>query len=146
MLENMENMFDNMKPMMKKLKKKSYEVNTAEFTERNGHYFQEMTEYVEKARNKELAAQETAALFVDHVQKRFSSKKGKIDSLQQADLNFFMIFYVFPTILKTEHEHAVLIADAVCGEWGRRFPGNDIQYTDYDTLYGSFREKIFGIF
>lgn len=57
-----------------------------------------------------------------------------------------MIYYVFPTILGTEHEYAKLIADSICSAWGKRFKESQIQYTDYDTLYGSFREKIFGIF
>ena len=78
--------------------------------------------------------------------KKFASKKGKIDSRTQVDLNFFMIYYVFPTILGTEHEYAKLIADSICSAWGKRFKESQIQYTDYDTLYGSFREKIFGIF
>ena len=43
-------------------------------------------------------------------------------------------------------EYAKLIADSICSAWGKRFKESQIQYTDYDTLYGSFREKIFGIF
>ena len=46
----------------------------------------------------------------------------------------------------TEHEDAVLIADQIRDEWGNRFKDSKIQYTDYDSLYGAFREKIFGIF
>ena len=33
------------------------------------------------------------------------------DSAVQTDLNFFMIYYVFPAILLTEHDDAKLIAD-----------------------------------
>ena len=43
-------------------------------------------------------------------------------------------------------DDAKLIADSICSAWGKRFKESQIQYTDYDTLYGSFREKIFGIF
>ena len=56
-----------------------------------------------------------------------------------------MIYYVFLQF-GTEHEYAKLIADSICSAWGKRFKESQIQYTDYDTLYGSFREKIFGIF
>ena len=42
MLKNLETMFDNMSDMMKKLKKKSYEINMEQFLEKNGHFFQEM--------------------------------------------------------------------------------------------------------
>ena len=92
------------------------------------------------------AAEEIADTLINRVEKKFASKKGKIDSRTQVDLNFFMIYYVFPTILGTEHEYAKLIADSICSAWGKRFKESQIQYTDYDTLYGSFREKIFGIF
>ena len=33
------------------------------------------------------------------------------DSAVQTDLNFFMIYYVFPAILLTEHDDAKLIAE-----------------------------------
>ena len=68
------------------------------------------------------------------------------DSAVQTDLNFFMIYYVFPAILLTEHDDAKLIADHLCSRWGEKFKNSKIQYTDYDSLYVSFREKIFGIF
>lgn len=76
----------------------------------------------------------------------FLHEKGKIDSAVQTDLNFFMIYYVFPAILLTEHDDAKLIADHLCSRWGEKFKNSKIQYTDYDSLYVSFREKIFGIF
>lgn len=72
--------------------------------------------------------------------------KTNIDSAIQTDLNFFMIYYVFPAILLTEHDDAKLIADHLCSRWGEKFKNSKIQYTDYDSLYVSFREKIFGIF
>lgn len=147
MLENIAGMFDNMKDMMRKLKKKSYEVNMEQFLDANGHYLKEMTEYMDSAEDKEKAARAIAVSFVDEVEGRFASgKKNKIASYLQADLNMFAVYYVFPAILKTGHEDAKTIADAVCSEWGARFKDSKIGYTDYDTLYASFREKIFGIF
>ena len=147
MLDHVEIAFETMKPMMKKLKKASYEANMEDFLRKHGHYFQEMTDLVENAEDKEQTASEIAEVFADKVEKAYaSSKKGVIEGVVQLDLNFFMIYYIFPALLKTEHEDAVLIADHLRDEWGRRFKDSDIQYTDYDTLYGAFREKIFGIF
>lgn len=147
MLDHIEEIFVNMRPMMKKLKKASYEKNMEEFLEHHGHYFSEMTEYTEHAPDKEGCAEEIAVCFAERVEKAFrSEKKGKIEGCVQADLNFFMIYYVFPALLKTDHEDARLIADAICSEWGKRFKDSKIRYTDYDSIYGAFREKIFGIF
>lgn len=147
MLNHIEIIFDDMKPMMKKLKKKNYQENMDGFLNRHGHYFHEMTALTAEAEDKEKMAGEIAAVFVDGVEKKFASpKKGRIDGVVQLDLNFFMIYYVFPAILLTEHEDARMIADRVRDEWSRRFKDSDIQYSDYDTIYGAFREKIFGIF
>ena len=46
----------------------------------------------------------------------------------------------------TNYTDAKLIADHLCSRWGEKFKNSKIQYTDYDSLYVSFREKIFGIF
>ena len=146
MLQNIEIMFDDMKNMMKHLKKKSYEKNMEQFLREHGHYFKEMTDYVDASDDKQEAAKEIGVQLVDSVHKKYATgKKNKIVSYVQTDLNFFMIYYVFPAILKTDHKERKLIADSICEEWGNKFVDSKIGYTDYDTLYATFREKIFGI-
>lgn len=144
MLEQVETMFDDMRDMMKKLKKASYEKNMSIFREKNEHFLQEMAQYVEQAEDKETAAKEVAVVFTGAVKNRFSVK-GKIKPYLQTDLNFFMIYYVFPAILLTESEYKDLIAKSVCEEWGGKFVDSKIGYAGYDEIYGGFREKIFGI-
>ena len=146
MLQGIETIFDDLEQMLHHLKKKSYEANTEVFVRENGFYFEEMKEYVEVAEDKDAAVEELAQCFVNAVDKKFKNKKGKINARTQMDLNFFMIYYVFPTILKLESPDAKRIADGICKVWSRTLKESDIQYTDYDTLYASFREKIFGIF
>lgn len=145
MLDRVESIFDNMLDMMKKLKKTSYETNMKTFRESYGHYFTEMTQYVEKSEDKEAAAEEIAHIFIDAVIGKFSVK-GKIRSRTQADLNFFMIYYFFPALLLTESETRDLVARSVRDKWASSFKESNINYTDYDKIYGGFREKIFGIF
>lgn len=147
MLDNIATMFDDMKSMMKHLKKKNYETNMDQFLKKYGSYFAEMTQHLEATEQKDVAVKELANCFVSEVEKRFATgKKNRIPSYVQADLNLFMIYYVFPGILKTEHENASMIADGICAKWGETFKDSKIGYTDYDTLYQSFKEKIFGIF
>lgn len=147
MLDNVAVMFDDMKNMMKHLKKKNYEANTKIFQEQYSHYFREMTEYLENAEDKDAAAKEIATIFIQSVKEKFIPEKKKhIPSYQQTDINLFMIYYVFPAILMTNHEDAKIIADTLCSEWGKSFKDSKIGYTTYDELYVSFREKIFGIF
>lgn len=145
MLERVESIFDNMVVMLKKLKKKNYEERMMNFRQEYGHYIQEMTEYVDSQEEKEAAVNTIAEVFTDKV-KEHAEVKGRINGRKQADMNFFMIYYVFPAILLTEHEAAERIADAICEKWGRTFKDSKIGYTSYEKLYESFRNKIFGIF
>ena len=146
MLQGIENIFDKKDIMLKHLKKKNFEENTEYFKEAYGHFYDEMFEYVDAAEDKQTAAKELADAFIKAVQSKYSGKNGKISGRDQVDLNFFMIYYVFPTFLSYESEDNKLIADAICNKWGSTFKDSKIQYTDYDSLYGSFRHKIFGIF
>lgn len=146
MLKNIADMFENRNDMLKKLKKKNYETNTIQFRNTYGHYFREMFEYMESSEDKTAAAEKVGKILADEVKETYSNKKGKIDSRTQADLNFFMIYYVFPTVLAMEKEDAKTLADGIRDVWARSFKDSDIQYTDYDSLYNGFSEKIFGIF
>lgn len=146
MLQGIETVFDNKEKMLGHLKKKSYEQNTKIFLEKNGHYFQEMAEYVGQAEDREAAAREIGECLVKAVKDHLSNKKGKLDARTQVDLNFFMIYYVFPSVLRLEGEDSGLIAEGICQVWGNSFKESKIQYTDYDTIYQSFHEKILGIF
>lgn len=148
MLQQIETMFDNKEAMLKKLKKKSYEQRMWDFREKNGHYFDEMTAYVgsvEDEQGKKTAAEEVAKVLTEAVYNHFQ-KKGKMNGRVQADLNFFMIYFVFPALLLTDHADATLLADTICSKWGSTFKNSNIGYTTYQKLYDSFRNKILGIF
>lgn len=145
MLDQIETMFDNKEAMLKKLKKKNYEERMAEFREKNGHFFEDMISYVSSAQETKGAAEEVADTLTEAVFSRFQ-KNGKMNGRVQADLNFFMIYYVFPALLLTEQEKAPVIADAICEKWAKKFKNSNIGYTTYQKLYDSFRNKIFGIF
>ena len=67
MLDHVEIIFENMKPMMKKLKKKNYKANMEEFLGTHGHYFQEMTELTENAEDKGAVADEIARTYAEGV-------------------------------------------------------------------------------
>lgn len=145
MLEHVETVFNGMLGMMKGLKKAAYEKNMKSFREENGHFFREMGQYVKAEEDKERAAKEIGDIFVKAVNENFAVK-GRIKSKMQADLNFFMIYYVFPALLLEENEYGVLIADSIRDKWSAAFKDSNIQYADYDRIYGAFHEKIFGLF
>ena len=144
MLQQVETVFEDMAPMLKGLKKKTYEANMKVFREKNNEFFFSMMDQL-KVGNKERIAQHLSNSFVAAVKQIFE-KRGKIKGNQQMDLNFFMIYYVFPSILMTQSDDAKLMADTLCETWGKSFKDSKIGYTEYDKLYESFKEKIFGIF
>ena len=143
MLQQVETMFEDMAPMLKGLKKKNYETNMKAFREKNNEFFFQMMDQL-KTEKKEVVAKHISNSFVAAVKQIFE-KRGKIKGKVQMDLNFFMIYYVFPSILMTQSDDAKLMADTLCETWGNSFKDAKIGYTDYDTLYESFKEKIFGI-
>lgn len=143
---NMAGMYENMKAMMKKLKKPVYEKNFAGFRETHGALIRQLIAYVEQSDDKAAAGRELGRQLVGELKETFASPRGKMNSGVQADLNLFTIFYIFPAILIEDSEDAKQLADAICEVWAEEFKGNNIQYTDYDTLYQSFRNKIFGLF
>lgn len=144
MLQQVETIFEDMGPMLKVSKKKNYEENMKNFREKNNEFFFQLTDWL-KGENKAAIAQKLSNSFVESVKQIFE-KNGKIKGRLQADLNFFMIYYVFPAILMTQSDEAKLLADTLCETWGNSFKDSKIGYTDYDNLYESFKEKIFGIF
>lgn len=131
---------------MYRIKKKVYKERMEAFWRKNTDTIKEMTGYVEKAENQKEAAAEVAAALGDVVAKRFG-KKGKINGRSQMDINLYMIYYVFPSILMTKSECAEILADAIRDEWRGRFRDSaQMNYTTFEELCGTFQEKFLGIF
>lgn len=146
MLEKIETIFDNKETMMKHLKKAGYIQNMEEFRNKHGHYFDEMVSLVDSADDKAQAAKEIADNFTGKVKQANLNRFGRVMGKTQADLNLFMVYYVFPAILLTENQSAKEVCDAICTSWALTFPKNNIGYTTYEALVPQFKEKIFGIF
>ena len=71
-------------------------------------------------------------------------KLGKVRMGDLMNLNYFLIYYIFPAVLKNEGENGASICDTLRDTWNSHFKSN-INYTDYDTLMEGFQTKIFGI-
>jgi hypothetical protein len=145
MLEHAEVLFEDKSAMMRKLKKASYEENMKKFRETYKGYLEEMLGAVSAASSPEDAAKQVGTAFANQVFDAFAVK-GKVKGAEHADLNLFMIYYVFPAILLTEDPGATILCDGLKTAWNGRFKNTNIGYTDYETLSNSFRNKIFGIF
>ena len=145
MPEHMETVFDQMPELMKSLKRPKYEANMDLFWTNHRPVFDGMAAFVGDAEDQAGAARNIAERFVDSVAEKFSVR-GELRGRTEADLTFFMIYYVFPAILMTGHFAARDTADAIRDEWSARIAKRQINYTDYESLRKTFREKIWGIF
>ncbi len=145
MPEHSEQVFKDLEQMLRKLKKPTYEANMEKFRAEQGEFIDQMVQYVKNSEDTDDAIKKISNAFADDVFKAFSVK-GRIGGRMQADMNFFMIYYVFPAILLTKADCAQGLCDGLRDAWNSRFRNTRINYTSYDRLYETFRNKIFGIF
>lgn len=145
MLQGIEIIFADRVTMLTSLKKKAYEIFFREFEQKYEHYFTEMREYVEQADNEEAAAQEIGECINQAMIKAGSNKRGRLDARTRSELSLFMVYYMFPAILK-QGEAGQIIADGVLAACRRGLKNRSLQYVDYDTVYNGFHEKILGLF
>lgn len=166
MLEQAGSMFDDMEGMLNRIKRKVYGERMDYFRKKNAQLLSEMTGFVEQAAHqnqvkdqdqvqvenqdqtekRDESAAQVAKAFADAVEARFA-KRGKISGRSQMDINLFMIYFVFPAILLTESDCAVSLADAIRDEWRGRFRDSaQLDYTTYEEISGTFKEKFLGLF
>lgn len=142
MLENVITMFDDRKALVGKIKKTAYEANMPVYREKYGHFYTEMLGEIAGSDDVEATAKEVANVFCKNVFDG-AAKKGRIKSSMTMDLNFLMVYYVFPGLLLTEDENATVLADAIRDKWNETFNCN-ISYGTYDFIMEGFRKKLFG--
>lgn len=145
MLDGTIQMFANYKLMLKKIKTKTYEERFAKFMADNKSNLDAMLVYVRGRQDKDTAAAEVASIVAENVYSEYG-RWGRLSGGAKADLSLYMVYFIFPSILKTEDENAVLLCDAIRDEWRTRTNNPIYEYTTYDELHGTFQEKLFGVF
>lgn len=135
--------FDDATYMSKVKTKKEYENLTKNFKSNRLEYLKPLFESIDAAEDKAAVMTDETKQFSEDVFETFE-KKGKVKGATQVTLNYFMIYYIFPTILSEREEDGKEICDALKGNWNATFKGCNIGYTDYDSIYKGFQTKIFG--
>ena len=131
---NVEKIFEDYDYLSKVKTKKDYEINSDRFKKDRMEYLKDLTQAEDLSQRAGELCQDVFDAF---------QKRGKIRGGDQMTLNYFMIYYVFPSIL-SECQNGNDVCDALKDAWNNQFKEN-ISYTDYETLLGGFRTKIFGI-
>lgn len=138
-------MFDGYRTKLKKIKRKTYEERFDLFFSENRPVLDDMTQYIKGREDASVAAGEVANIFAENVFAEYADG-GKMPGSVKTDLSLFMIYFVFPSILKTGDSNSKLLCDAIRDEWRRRTDNPTFDYTTYEDLHGSFQEKLFGLF
>ncbi len=145
MFDNAASMFEGYKTKLKKIKKKTYEERFDAFFSTNRSCLEDMALYVKGRDDADTAAAEVANIFAENVFAEYG-RNGKIAGSEKMDLSLFMIYYVFPAMLKLDDPNSTRICDAIRDEWRKRTDNPTFDYTTYEDLHGSFQEKLFGLF
>ncbi len=145
MFDDSVKMFDGFKSKLKKIKKKTYEERFAAFYSENLPCIENMTQYIKGREDVDVAAAEVANIFTENIYSEYASN-GKLSGSDKTDLSLYMIYYVFPSILKFSDANSQRLCDAIRDEWRKRTGNPTFDYTTYEDLHGSFQEKLFGLF
>ncbi len=143
-MKDLAELFDEREGYLRKLKKESYEINTQRFDTDYGPALRALLESAG-------ASGDTAGSYVsealDFSRKIYDKyeKKGKINSILLMDLNFMMVYYVFPYLLKNKDKGGEEFAAVLKDKWNETM-GSNISYTTYEDLYSGFKKKLFGFF
>lgn len=144
MLQGIENVFQEREYLTSKLSKKSYPKKMGAFEEEYKDYFVEMSRIMQNATEKEMTAKEIAVQFVEAVKKKYTGRFGKIKPVIQVNMNMIMVYYVFPMIMRYV-EDGELLSVCLRDTWNSTFPKTEIQCSDYEMIFQSFRETWLGI-
>lgn len=73
------------------------------------------------------------------------SRFGRLSKTKKMDLGLYMIYFIFPSILRTGKENAGELCDTLLATWNDKMD-TDIEYITYDEIVDGFNTKMFGIF
>ena len=108
MFDQTSSMFEGYRSRLKKIKKKTYEERFAAFLSEYSTCFDDMTQYIKGREDTEVAAAEVANIFAENVFSEYGTG-GKLSASDKTDLSLYMIYYIFPSILKTSDANAGLL-------------------------------------
>ena len=145
MFDQSAKMFEGYRTKLRKIKKKTYEERFAAFFTENKEIFSDMAQYIKGRDDRQVAASEVANIFAENIYSEYAPS-GRLSGGDVTDLSLFMIYFVFPSILKLEDANSGVLCDAIRDEWRRRTNNPVYDYTTYEDLHGSFQEKLFGLF
>ncbi len=129
---------------LRKLKQTTYEENYEIFRDRYGSLITDAVNAApDDADEGRSAMEETATDLAENILNEYG-KKNKISPNTLLDLNFIMIYYIFPYLLKSG-EKGERFASVLKDKWNETLHCN-ISYAPYEEIYAGFKKKLLGLF
>lgn len=100
---------------------------------------------------KEESVQEeeaVASCLVKRMQELLDAQKSRRHKEErQLNTNLYMVSYFFPALLSCQEYpkkdgNAYKMADVICEKWNDAFKGHTIQYADFTSIQGGFKQKL----
>lgn len=136
--------FEERDRYLKRLNQSTYEENYRHFRDRYGHMLNEALEALKDDEDISKAMDETAVSLSELVWERYS-KNGRMKNAVSMDINFVMIYYIFPYLLEQTQCGGPEFAERLRLKWNEIHKCN-ISYAPYDEIYRGFKKRLFGYF
>ena len=136
MEKHIKEIFADYEYMLKKFRKNDYIKNMELFEKKWGEILSNTVD----AGNYDEISKET----ISQIQKIYS-RFGKLSKTKKMDLGLYMIYFVFPGILRTNRDGAEEFCDTLLATWNELMD-TDIEYLNYDDILEGFNTKMFGMF
>ena len=98
---------------------------------------------MKETKNHEAAAEAVGIRLMHAAEKKCGNRRGKLDGRTRSELSLFMVYYIFPSILKQGGDMETL-AEGVLKVSRKTLRNKELQCADYDTIYYGFSDKILG--
>ena len=141
-------MFSDMKFLISKMQKEDYSKNFEIFESKYTTFFENMVEAFDLEGY-------TSSMPLDFFEIALNDFKrfGKVRKSIKVDVSMFLIYYVFPLIIKIEKEKPcdasdnnirISLSEALCKKWRIISENQKFNYADYDTIKNSFEKTFMG--
>ena len=120
----------------------------AAFMEENNDIWTELRRLFLEEDRQEETEKALAQALVQKAQEIMSLQTKRTNrEKKQLDLNLFMVAYLLPAILECREStrkdsHACQMAETICLCWREAFPKHAIQYAEFASIQGGFRQKL----
>lgn len=133
---------------LKRFKKNTYEASFEEFMEENHTLWTSFRRLFEQEEEPVEEEKAVAECLTGKFAEILEQCRGRMEKEEcQIGVNLFMVSYVLPAILACQQYpkkdgHACKMADAICRKWKEEFPKYTIQYADFASIQGGFKQKL----